>query len=115
MGTCERREIQCRIHGKCKQWSSCWSWNFPAAGKQTKLNLIGRIRHVTHFRANSVHLDVLICPKERVNVHSDMLQRKVTVPFKILLESKILINKNLEKKLRWEGFCLSGPKSTILV
>ena len=56
MGTCERREIQCRIHGKCKQWSSCWSWNFPAAGKQTKLNLIGRIRHVTHLRANSVHL-----------------------------------------------------------
>ena len=29
---------------------------FPAAGKQTKLNLIGRIHHVTHFRANSVHL-----------------------------------------------------------
>ena len=58
MGTCERREIQCSIHEKCKQWSSCWSWNFPAAGKQTKLNLIGRIRHVTHFRANSVHLEV---------------------------------------------------------
>ena len=56
VGTCERREIQCRIHGKCKQWSNCWSWNFPAAGKQTKLNLIGRIRHVTHLRANSVHL-----------------------------------------------------------
>ena len=59
MGTCERREIQCRTHGKCKQWSSCWNWNFPAAGKQTKLNLIGRIRHVTHFRANSVHLELV--------------------------------------------------------
>ena len=43
------------------------------------------------------------------------MQRKITVPFKIPIESKILINKNLEKKLRWEGFCLSGPKSTILV
>ena len=63
MGTCERREIQCRIRLKCKQWSSCYSWNFPAPGKQTKLNLIGRIRHVTHLRANSVHLVMMQCSK----------------------------------------------------
>ena len=65
--TCERREIQCRIHGKCKQWSSWWSWNFPAAGKQTKLNLIGRIRHVTHLRANSVYLGV---KKQNISIYS---------------------------------------------
>ena len=69
MGTCERREIQCRIHGKCRQWSSCWSWNFPAADKQNKLNLIGRIRHVTHLRANSVHLDTWLSVKELFETH----------------------------------------------
>ena len=42
--------------------------NFPAAGKQTKLNLIGRNRHVTRLRASSVHLEAISTDHYRIPI-----------------------------------------------
>ena len=98
MGTCERREIQCRIHGKCKQWSSCWSWNFPAAGKQTKLNLIGRIRHVTRLRANSVHL-------ARIRFHIVLIETaNFSLRFHLASTGKRLETRTFENNIQREQY-----------
>ena len=35
---------------------------------QTKLNLIGRIHHVTHLRANSVHLVTIQVQRKKVKI-----------------------------------------------
>ena len=55
------------------------NWNFPAAGKQTKLNLIGRIRHVIHLRANSVHLE----PQDYITNDEELFIQKL-IDFKVI-------------------------------
>ena len=91
------------------------NWNLPAAGKQTKLNMIARIGHVPHFRTNSVYFKILTIKRKSWRNKHDFRMDSYLSSWKSSISvcssvQYIFIPENYTLVcLNWETSCLLHP------